>query len=176
MRGLKLAGLYKIVIHWTAGGKQPNATDKQHYHYMVDYMGNVIKGNYKPEDNINCYDGKYAQHTGGGNTGAIGIAMCGMLGFKNSKNVGKYPLTKVQCERTFKLIAEQAYKYGIPIDDNHVFTHYEFGLSHPKTSSYGKIDIIYLPPYPNIKASGIGHFIRSHANWYLKNYYKVSNN
>lgn len=165
-----------ITLHWTAGGRQPNATDKQHYHYLVDYLGNVTKGTHTVYDNVNCTDGNYAAHTGGKNTDNIGIAMCGMLGFKNSKNVGKYPLTKVQCERAFKLIAEQAYKYGIPIDENHVMTHYEFGLKHPKTSSYGKIDIIYYPCYPNIKASMCGFYMRSKVNWYLKNYYQVSNN
>ena len=43
--------------------------------------------------------------TAGGNTGSIGIALCGMSGFKNSKNAGKYLLTKTQCERAFNLIA-----------------------------------------------------------------------
>lgn len=167
-----MGGLNKIIVHWTAGTNKPNATDKQHYHYLVDGDGNVSKGVHSVYDNLNCTDGNYAQHTGGGNTGSIGVALCGMLGFKNSKSVGKYPLTKKQCERAFKLIAELCHTYGIKISENTVMTHYEFGLKHPKTSSYGKIDIIYLPPYPTIKASGVGHFIRSHSNWYLQNVVK----
>ncbi|OLA94789.1 MAG: hypothetical protein BHW64_01910 [Candidatus Melainabacteria bacterium LEY3_CP_29_8] len=92
----------KIIIHWTSGGWFPNATDKEHYHFLIDKNGKTINGKYKVEDNENCTDGKYAAHCGGGNTGAIGVAMCGMFGFKNSKNVGSYPLTKVQCEACFK--------------------------------------------------------------------------
>ena len=156
----------RIIIHWTAGAKTPNKTDLAHYHYLVDQNGKVYTGKYKPEDNLDCSDNKYAQHTGGGNTGSIGISMCGMYGFVSSKNVGQYPLTKVQCEATFKLIAEVAKKYDIPITPETVLTHYEFGQKYPKTTSYGKIDIIYLPAYPTIKQSEVGNLIRSKANWY----------
>lgn len=159
----------KIIIHWTGGAKQPNATDKEHYHYLIDYLGNVTKGKYSVRDNENCTDGVYARHTGGGNTGAIGVAICGMyVPDKTPVQKTKVPLKKVQCERLFKLIAELSVRYGIPIDKNHVMTHYEFGLSHPKTESHGKIDIIYLPPYPTLRADAIGNFIRAKALWYKK--------
>lgn len=155
----------RIIIHWTAGGWFPNATDKEHYHFLIDKNGKTINGKYKVEDNENCYDGKYAAHTGGGNTGAIGVSMCGMFGFKNSKNIGEYPLTKKQCEACFKLVAQLCKKYLINV--NNVLTHHEFGLAHPKTISAGKIDIIYLPPYPEIKQNQIGDFIRNKVKWYL---------
>ena len=155
----------KIIIHWTAGGWFPNATDKEHYHFLIDKNGKTINGKFKVEDNENCHDGKYAAHSGGGNTGSIGVAMCGMFNFKNSKNVGQYPLTKVQCEACFKLVAQLCKKYLINV--NNVLTHYEFGLLHPNTSSAGKIDIIYLPAYPEIKQNEIGEFIRNKVRWYL---------
>ena len=91
----------RIIYHWTAGGYNPNSTDKKHYHYIIDDMGVIYNGNYKPEDNENCNDGKYAQHTGGGNTASIGVSFCGMYGFVNRNNVGKYPLTQKQCEAGF---------------------------------------------------------------------------
>ena len=47
-------------------------------------------------------------------------------------------------------------------------THYEFGLKNPKTTSAGKIDIVYLPPYPQIKKQDIGNFIRNKVEWYSK--------
>lgn len=159
----------RIIIHWSAGAYQPNSTDFEHYHYLVNGQGLVIEGKYKPEDNLDCTDGKYAQHTGGGNTGSIGVAMCGMLGFKNRANVGKYPLTKAQVERCFKLVAELCKKYHIAITPQTVLTHYEFGKAHPKTTSAGKIDIIYLPPYPTVEQSEIGDFIRGKVQWYYKN-------
>lgn len=157
----------RIILHWTAGGGSPNATDRKHYHYLIDNKGDVHYGIFKPEDNEDCSDGRYAQHTGGGNTGSIGVAMCGMLGFFSCNNVGRYPLTRVQCERTFKLIAQLALKYNIVVNPETVMTHYEYGLKNKKTTSAGKIDIIYLPPFPNVKPNSIGDFIRNKIKWYL---------
>ena len=135
---------------------------------MIDEEGKVYEGNFKPEDNENCNDGRYAAHTGGGNTGSIGISLCGMCGYVNRSDCGKYPLTKVQCERAFKLVAELSKKYNITITPQNVMTHYEFGLKHPNTTSAGKIDIVYLPPYPEVEQSKIGDFIRNKARWYLQ--------
>lgn len=158
----------RIIIHWTAGAYQPNNTDFEHYHYLINGQGLVIEGKYTPEDNENVQDGKYAAHTGGGNTGSIGVAMCGMYGYKSRSSAGEYPLTKTQCERCFKLIAELSKEYNIPITPQTVMTHYEFGCRNPKTSSAGKIDITYLPPYPSVVQNDIGNFIRSKARWYLQ--------
>ncbi|MDD3594766.1 MAG: hypothetical protein PHX18_09115 [Candidatus Gastranaerophilales bacterium] len=36
------------------------------------------------------------------------------------------------------------------------------------TSSAGKIDIIYLPPYTDIKADDVGNFIRKKIKWYFE--------
>lgn len=158
----------KIILHWTAGKLEPNNTDFEHYHKLINGQGLVIDGKYKPEDNENCYDGKYAAHTGGGNTGSIGVAMCGMFGYKSRSSVGEYPLTIKQCERCFKLIAELSKKYNIPITPQTIMTHYEFGQKNPKTVSYGKIDITYLPPYPNVTQNSVGDFIRNKVKWYYE--------
>lgn len=155
----------KIIIHWTAGGSKPNSIDLQHYHFIVDQTGIINNGIYKPEDNENCFDGKYAQHTGGGNTGAIGISMCGMMDYSSGGST-PYPLTKIQFENTCKKVAELCKKYGILITPTNILTHYEFGQAHPKSTSYGKIDIIYLPPYPTVKKDEVGDFIRSKVQWY----------
>lgn len=162
----------RIIIHWTAGTYQPNQTDFEHYHYLVTGDGLVIKGKYTPEDNENCYDGKYAQHTGGGNTGSIGIAMCGMYVPKNTPlQMTKYPLTKIQCEKCFNLIAELTKQYKLQITPETVMTHYQFGLKHPNTSSAGKIDITWLPPYSYLKPNEIDDFIRNKAKWYYNKFF-----
>ena len=156
----------KIIIHWSAGSYTPNATDLEHYHFLIDGGGRKHNGKYKPEDNENCYDGRYAAHTGGGNTGAIGVSMCAMAGFKSASDCGRYPITPVQLEACFKLCAELCKKYNIPVEN--VWTHYEFGINHPDTKSHGKIDIIYLPPYPQVKRNEVGGFIRNKIRWYLQ--------
>ena len=102
----------KIIIHWTAGTYQPNTTDLEHYHFLIDGEGKKHNGKYKPEDNENCNDGKYAAHTGGGNTGAIGVSMCAMAGFNSAASCGNYPITPVQLEACFKLCAELCKTFG----------------------------------------------------------------
>ena len=34
----------RIIIHWTAGAWFPNATDKEHYHFLIDKNGKIING------------------------------------------------------------------------------------------------------------------------------------
>lgn len=160
----------RIIIHWTAGTYFPTNYEKEHYHFLVDAKGEIHYGVFKPEANEICKAGKYAAHTGGGNTGSIGVAMCGMyVPAKVDITRTEYPLTKVQCERTFKLCADLCKKYNIPITPDYVMTHYEFGKKHPKTSSAGKIDIIYLPPWQEVAPAKIGDFIRNKIKWYYKN-------
>lgn len=166
-----MSGLKKIVWHWTAGGYEPNSTDFEHYHYLIGYdtktgQAYIKEGKYKPSDNVNCYDGAYAAHTGGGNTGAIGISLCGMAGYKNPKNQGKYPLKRVQFEKAFELTAKLCKQYGIVISPATVYTHYEFGLANPKTLSARKIDINFIPYKPDLAAHGVGDFIRNKIQWY----------
>lgn len=156
----------KIIVHWTAGTYTPNAVDLEHYHFLVDGDGNIHRGKYKPEDNEDCTDGYYAAHTGGGNTGAIGVAICAMAGFTGSIKAGAYPITPIQLEACFKLCAELCKKYNIQVEN--VWTHYEFGKNHPSTTSAGKIDIIHLPPYPTVKSNEVGGFIRNKIKWYLQ--------
>lgn len=158
----------RIIIHWTAGTLFPNGTDRQHYHFLIDGKGNVHTGKFKPEDNLNCKDGKYAEHTGGGNTGSIGVAFCGMLGFKNSLCPGEHTFTKEQMEAGYKKIAELCKAYKIPVTPQSVMTHYEFGKAHPKTTSAGKIDITFLATEHKLSPDEIGDFLRGKIDWYLK--------
>lgn len=159
----------RIIIHWTAGGSVPNSYEKNFYHYLVDNQGKIHLGKFKPEANLVCREGMYAAHTGGGNTGSIGISMCGMESFKDKNHQGNFPLTKIQIEATMKFCAELAEKYGIKITPETVMTHYEFGQKNPKTTSYGKIDIVFLPPFPWIGKDDMGSFIRSKIRWYQEN-------
>ncbi len=156
----------RIIIHWTAGNYYPSDYEKEHYHFLVDKEGKVHKGKFNPECNEVCRVGKYAAHTGGGNTGSIGIAICAMAGFKNKNSVGSCPITKKQFESTMELCAELCKKYSIEPTAQNIMTHYEFGIKNPKTTSAGKIDIIYIPPYPWVTKDEAGSFIRSKIKWY----------
>lgn len=159
----------RIIIHWTAGGPVPTAYELERYHFLIDSLGKIHFGKFKPEANLNCIEGMYAEHTGGGNTGSIGVSMCAMANFKSKTDQGPFPITKIQFEATMKFCAKLAKKYGIKINPDTIMTHYEFGQDHPRTTSYGKIDIIFLPPYPWIGKNDVGSFIRSKIRWYEEN-------
>jgi len=157
----------RIIIHWTAGGYYPNASELSCYHFLIDGNGKLHKGKFAPENNRQCVLGNYAAHTGGGNTNSIGVAICAMYGYKNKINHGKYPITPIQFETAMNVCAKLAKKYSISINPETVMTHYEFGLKHPNTSSSGKADITFIPPYPWVTKEDCGSFIRSKIKWYL---------
>ena len=158
----------RIILHWSAGRYYPSEFERKYYHYLIDCGGNVTNGIYTPQDNDNCNDGRYAAHTGGGNTGSIGVCLCSMYGFKSSAEVGDYPITKVQFEAGMKFCAQLCKQYGLEISPSTVMTHYEFGKANPKSTSAGKIDITYIPPYPWVKKDEAGSFIRSKIRWYFE--------
>lgn len=158
----------RIILHWTAGSNYPNSTDFQHYHFLIDKEGKIYSGKYSPEDNLNCTDGKYAKHCGGGNTGSIGVAVCGMANFNGKIESTKYPLSAIQLEKMFFFVATLCKKYAINVTPDSVMTHYEFGRAYPKTSSFGKIDITFLSSYPSIMPDKVGDFIRNKVKWYFK--------
>lgn len=152
----------RIIIHWTAGTYHTNQEDFKHYHYMITGEGLTVLGDFTPEDNINCKDGKYAAHTEMGNTGSIGFAFCGMKDF--DKGDTHYPLKREQCEAGFKKIAELCRKYNIAVTPSTVLTHYEFDCNRGKPGR--KIDIICLP-YMNLTRNQIGDYIRERVKSYL---------
>lgn len=156
----------RIILHWTAGTFFPSNFEKQFYHFLIDKNGIIYEGKFKPENNLNCVSGCYAAHTGGGNTGAIGVAMCGMYGFKNKNSQGNYPITAKQFEAAMEFCAKLSIKYNIPVSENSIMTHYEFGVKHPHTTSAGKIDIIFIPSYDWVSKNDVGKFIRSKVKWY----------
>ena len=128
----------------TAGLHRPNNDDMQHYHEMVDSKGNLFKGYHAIEDNLDCKDGKYAQHCANGNTGVIGIAVCGMSGFDTHRRLSSSNLTMVQMEKLYERCAELVIKYSIPIKPETIYTHMEYDSSD-KGAHHGKIDIVYIP-------------------------------
>ena len=161
-----MTSLSKICLHWTAGANTPCDTDLKAYHYCVDKYGKIFAGTHKPEDNLNCYDGSYAMHCGGGNTGCIGLSVCGMADFTSDKKQTKYPLTQKQVESLCCLAGYLSVKYGILITEKSVFTHYEFDQRRAKNKREGKIDITYLHYLPHLSPNSVGEYLRQKISWY----------
>ena len=160
--GGKMGSIKGIIIHWTGGVYTPNPVDKAHYHFLIDGDGRVIKGTHEVQDNLNCKDGNYAAHCGGGNTGRIGIALCGMF-------TSSYPIKRLQLESLCRKCAELSKTYGIPINSNTIMTHSEFGHKNPHTTSFGKVDIDKLPCIALYDRQSVGNWLRNKINWYRSN-------
>lgn len=169
----------KIVNHWTAGGFTPNKDDFLHYHFLIDCGAKVYKGLFPVSANDSCKDNNYAAHVGGLNTSCIGVAVCGMAGFVSPQKAGNYKLSRIQIEKLFELNALLLKTEGWKLaTEENLLTHYEVGKKvltgeikrTPLTAqNIGKVDIVYLSPYPGIKPDHIGDFIREKTNWYIKN-------
>jgi N-acetyl-anhydromuramyl-L-alanine amidase AmpD len=151
----------RIILHWTAGTHKPSEVDKEHYHFIIDGEGRLVKGDYVPEDNISVSDGIYAAHTRGANGGAIGIAMAGMMDAEGPGKLGKYPLKQKQWDATMWFVKKIAKQYGIPVTPTTILTHAEveqtLGIKQK-----GKIDISFgVPGKPELKtAKTVGNYIR----------------
>lgn len=163
-------------LHWTAGMGRPNNEEMQHYHILFDNKGNKFAGYHKPEDNLDCKDGNYARHCGGGNTGVIGVALCGMQGFTTDRLVSYHNITHPQMEAMCCWVARDMIKRGIKLSEDTVYTHAEFGLAHPDSESAHKIDIIYLPFLNLLGIKKVGDFLRDKIQWYINKHKKEVSN
>lgn len=151
-----------IILHWTAGGYSPCPVDILSYHFVIDKDGEITKGKFTPEDNINCKDGKYAAHCGGGNTGRIGIAIC------CRKDVNTPP-TKAQIEAMCELSAQLCQKYRLT--PKQCLTHAEFNQLYPNASKKVKIDINSIPYANKTGIKPCGDFLRERTWFYYNQLY-----
>ncbi|WP_312808756.1 peptidoglycan recognition protein family protein [Agrobacterium cavarae] len=116
----------RIIAHWSAGAYRASDLDKEHYHFIVEGSGIVVRGDHVIADNVNTADGKYAAHTKGCNTGSIGVSMACMAGAVESPfNPGKFPMTETQWARAMDVIAQLAAFYKIPVTNKTVLSHAE---------------------------------------------------
>lgn len=158
----------RVICHWTAGTYNVNKTDLEHYHFVIDKDGNVVKGKFSVEDNLSTSDGKYAAHTLNCNTGSIGVAMAGMYGATEKPfNPGKYPITSIQWECMCKLVSDLCTKYNIPVTPTTVLTHAEVE-PNLGIKQRGKWDITRIPFMPSlVGAKACGDKLRNDVSYYL---------
>jgi N-acetyl-anhydromuramyl-L-alanine amidase AmpD len=123
------ARMKRVICHWTAGTYTPSALDKEHYHFLISGLGEVVRGLHPITDNEaigSKSQDEYAAHTRGCNTGSIGISMCGGAGSTEMPyNPGAFPITERQWQALAEATAALCRAYGIPVTDKTVLTHAE---------------------------------------------------
>lgn len=138
-----------IIWHWTAGGHKANATDKRHYHFIIEGDGTEVAGDQPPEANAvirSPNDGStYAAHTRGANTGAIGVAVAAMHGAQERPfQAGAFPITDKQIEALARVTARLCRDYSIPVTRETVMSHAEVERTLG-IAQRGKWDITWVP-------------------------------
>lgn len=151
----------RIINHWTAGTYKPNATDKAHYHILIDGDGNEVPGVHPISANEKAR-GDYAAHTLGCNTGSIGVSCCSMAGSTESPlDFGRYPLNEAQWETLIAVNARLCRQYGIAVTPKTVLTHAEV-QANLGIRQRNKWDIAYLKFRPDLKgAKAVGDELRA---------------
>jgi len=145
-----VAAVERIVWHWTAGGNKANATDRKHYHFIIEADGTIVLGNHPPEANRRPIAkpndaSTYAAHTGRANTNAIGVSLAGMRRAKERPfDAGPSPITPAQIGAMVKLTADLCQKYAISVARDTVLSHAEVEPTL-KIAQRGKWDITWLP-------------------------------
>lgn len=154
------AAMHRIIVHWTAGSHKASATDRSHYHVLIEGDGTVVRGdpsitgNQPPLRN-------YAAHTLNCNSGSIGVSMCAMAGAQEGGSYGKSPLTKAQWDKMIEVVAALCYRYGIKVTSQTVLTHAEVERNL-NIKQRGKWDIAVLPFDPTFDtAAKCGARLRS---------------
>jgi hypothetical protein len=143
----------KIIIHWSAG-RYSDAYPDYTFIVMGDPDGQV-RQNYS-DQNIPLYA------TWHDNTDSVDIAAMCAYGATLGGGMGDYPPTSLQKERIAYLAAQEAHRWGIPIDPENVFTHCEIA----KRMGYGPGS-----DDPDTRWDFIndGDWFRQKAKWYLMN-------
>ncbi|XAI95618.1 N-acetylmuramoyl-L-alanine amidase [Nostoc phage Nsp-JY21] len=123
----------RIVWHHTGGGHLPNDTDRAAYHRLIDGDGRVHAGIHSIEANApgaRLVTGRYAAHTGGLNSGSIGLAVCAMAGgvWANPRASAAFP-TPAQIDAVIAETVGLCRTYGIQPVRAHVLSHAEVPLT-----------------------------------------------
>lgn len=123
----------RIVWHHTGGGYVPNHTDRAAYHRLIDGDGRVHSGLHRIEANApgrRMVAGSYAAHTGGLNSGSIGLAVCAMAGgvWANPRASVAFP-TPAQIDALISQTVALCRTYGIQPVRPHVLSHAEVPIT-----------------------------------------------
>jgi hypothetical protein len=149
----------RIIIHWTAGSYAVSATDREHYHIIVDGSGDLVRGDKSIKANVSTSDNDgYAAHTKNCNSGSIGISAACMAGATEA-DPGAYPLTGLQWATLAAAVAELCRAYGIEVTPQTVLQHGEVS-NNLGIAQDGKWDICFLPWSPGMSDAAVGDQFR----------------
>ncbi len=146
------ATVRRLVLHWTAGAHIASEEDREHYHFLVEGDGDILRGAFSvTAQHPPLVEGRYAAHTRGANSNTIGVSLCCMAGATERPfSAGRAPMTRVQWDRGMMLVALLCKRYGLPVTSQTVLTHAEVQPTLGIKQN-GKWDITRLAFDPSIQ-------------------------
>jgi len=158
---LPVCKMERVITHWTVGRHKANDFEREHYHFLVEESGNIVRGQRSVKDNVSTADGVYAAHTLGANSGSIGVAMCGMIGTEEKPFVpGSEPITQAQYFQMARVVGELCAAYKIPVSSTTVLGHGEV-QANLGIRQRGKWDPMILPWDTDKTYSEVGNYFRT---------------
>ncbi|MEM9341596.1 MAG: peptidoglycan-binding protein [Pseudomonadota bacterium] len=157
------AEMKRIILHWTGGAHNPSASDKKHYHILIDGDGELHRGTHAITANVPPLR-RYAAHTRGSNSNSIGLALCAMGGDARERpfKPGPFPITRVQWETMAQVVAELCLRYGIAVTRSTVLGHGEVQANLGITQN-GKWDPMVVEWDPGRSYQEVGDSFRARA-------------
>ena len=160
----KSSKMKRVIAHWTAGSYAVSPTDREHYHFIWDGDGHVVRGDNSVKDNESTADKDYAAHTKDCNTGSIGVSLACMSGaIENPFYPGPYPMTRRQWDGMCRGIAQICATYDIAVTPETVLSHGEV-QGNLGIKQNGKWDYTRIAWEPTVYgATPCGNLLRSHV-------------
>ena len=151
----------RVVTHWTVGRHTANDFEREHYHFLIEASGTIVRGERSVADNVSTVDGVYAAHTLGCNRGSIGVALCGMIGTQEKPfRPGSEPITEAQYFVMARAVAELCAAYSIAVTPQTVLGHGEV-QANLGIKQRGKWDPMVLPWDTDRSYSEVGNYFRT---------------
>lgn len=158
---LPAARMKRIITHWTVGGYAANDFEREHYHFLIEGNGKVVRGEKSIVDNVNTTDGLYAAHTLNANQESIGVCACCMSGaVERPFRPGNFPLTEKQYLVMAGVVAELCRAYDIVVTPQTVLGHGEVQINLG-IKQRGKWDPMVLPWDTALSYTQVGTYFRS---------------
>jgi hypothetical protein len=150
-----------VITHWTVGRYTASEFEREHYHFLIEGDGRVVRGDRSISDNVNTSDGVYAAHTLNANQGSIGVCACCMAGsVERPFQPGKFPMTEKQYLVMAQVVAELCEAYDIPVTTRTVLGHGEVQVNLG-IKQRGKWDPMILPWNTELSSAEVGTYFRS---------------
>jgi hypothetical protein len=151
-----------FVLHWTGGRHLANSVDRAAYNVLVELTHEgprLIEGTHGLVANLRLplASGAYAMHTGGANSGRIGLAFCG-------EGHPDHRLTEAQVLAGLDFAAACCLEWGLnPLDPKRLCSHFEMWTIHGirGAQNHVKPDIRRLPWLPHLSEAETGGWLRA---------------